>query len=238
MSQISKVDKILQEIYLDMELEEIAEFLDSDFSSISEVEGHAGELGRLSVAGKDKLAQIANARKLGNSELAKKLTKQLLAIKTKMRGLKAGAGKVASKALASDTGQKVAAAAGQAKELVTQNPASAAAAAAAAVAAIAAAVVIYKKFFSQAARACKGKSGPDKKNCVTSFKVKGLQAAKAKLSAGMSKCKNDKCKAKLKAKMQSFDAKINAMKGKVSESVIDGYVGDFMSEVFEQDSKN
>jgi hypothetical protein len=98
---------------------------------------------------------------------------------------------------------------------------------------------MYKKFFSQAAKACKGKKGPDKKNCVTSFKVKGLQAAKAKVAAGMAKCKDAKCKAKLQSKVQGFDAKINSMKGSVAESTINQYVGDYVSELFlENLSKN
>ena len=107
-----------------------------------------------------------------------------------------------------------------------------------AVAAVAAGVVIYKKFFSESAIACKDKSVFDKKNCVNSFKVKGLQEAKAKVLSGISECKDEKCKAKLNEKAQVFDAKISGLKGAVAESVIDQYLDNYLSEIVEENSKN
>jgi hypothetical protein len=246
MSQTSKVDKILEEIYLEMEEEEISELLETDFSLLSEENAAAG-IARLTAAQGAKLKQIAQARKLGNSELAKTLTKGLLSIKQKLSALKSGAGAMAGKVMSTDVGKTVAKGAkaavtkgaeyaGKAKGMVTAQPE--AAAAAAVIATVAAAVVIYKKFFAQAARACKGKSGSDKANCVSSFKVRGLQAAKAKVASGMAKCKTPKCKAKLQSKIQGFDAKISAMKGKVSESIMDKYINDYISELKELRSKN
>ena len=75
-----------------------------------------------------------------------------------------------------------------------------AAAGAAAAGAALAAYAVYKRFFSQAAKACKGKSGAEKTSCMKAYKVKGLQAA-------MAKCGSDaKCKAK-------FQGKIAKLKG-------------------------
>ena len=265
---MSKVDEILQEIYFEMEMEEIDKFLTEIEEAHLSEEGEGRALGKMTLGQLRKLKDnVTKAKAAGDSEWVTKATQALNRAKFKWSKFKANTGisqaktavqkaageagkkvsKVAgeagekakgllTKAGKTDVGKKISGAAGQAKQLVTQNPE--AAAAAAAVAAVAAGVVIYKKFFSQSARACKGKSGSDKANCVKSFKVKGLMAAKAKVSSGIAKCKDPKCKAKLQAKAQSFDAKISSMKGAVSEAVIDEYVGDFMSEVFEQASKS
>jgi len=80
------------------------------------------------------------------------------------------------------------------------------------VAAIAAgAYMIYKRYFSKAAKACKGKSGDERSACIKQFKRQALQAQIAALKSGMSKCaqsKNpDKCKAAIQQKVQKLQAK-------------------------------
>jgi len=228
--KMSKVDTLLQEIYVDMMLEEADEFIENfELGLVTEADTWA----KVAQTKQQYMAMVDKAREAkaaGNSDLYNKLMAQVGKLKEKWEELKTLAKGAASSA------------ATKGSELVTKAQGAVAGAtpgqklmvggAAAAVAAIAAGVVIYKKFFSQAAKACKGKSGPDKKKCLASFKVKGLQAAKSKILAGMSKCKDDKCKAKLKAKAQSFDAKINSMKGAVAEAVINEYVGEYISELF------
>ena len=252
---MDKVDTLLQEIYLEMEIEELQE----ELNLLSERGLRPGNVDTSKLnALIGKATELAKKAKEATGPAREAAMKQLQALKGQIADLKsaaakAGAGAIekgqqvagdaakgakelGSKVAGSDAGKAVGKVAGQAKELVTQNPE--AAAAAAAIATVAAGVAVYKKFFSQAARACKGKSGSDKKSCVAAFKVKGLQAAKSKVSAGMSKCKDPKCKAKLQKKVQGFDAKIQSMKGGMAEDVINSYVGDYLAEEFEQDSKN
>jgi hypothetical protein len=255
---MSKVDQILQEIYLEMEMEEVNELFEQYVDKqlvLQEIDVAKLKSDILRFLGL-KRTLMDRAKALvgqGNTSAAEKVKNQLATLNDKISDAKkALSGAVSTAAqkggeaiekgreMAGGVGKKISGAVGQAKQLAADNPEAAAYAAMAGFVAanIAAGVVIYKKFFSQAAKACRGKKGPDKKNCVKSFKIKGLMAAKAKISSGIAKCKDPKCKAKLQAKVQSFDAKISAMKGAVSESVINKYVGDFMSEVFERNSKN
>lgn len=267
---MDKVDLLLKEIYLEMEMEELQEQLDWMNEQLDNevlTEGLKEDLMAQFNSLRSKLPELMNKAKTATGPAKEAIFKQIKNIQAQMGPLKAKIAKAASGAVqkgqevagqagkaisqkageageaiskgAQQAGGAISKAAGQAKDLAVANPSIAAGAAA--IAAIAASVVIYKKFFSQAARACKGKSGPDKKNCVNSFKAKGLQAAKAKVMSGMSKCKDPKCKAKLQSKAQGFDAKIGALKGGMAESMIDSYVGDYISEIkdlIEQDSKN
>ncbi len=101
--------------------------------------------------------------------------------------------------------------AGKAKDLASTPGAQYAAAGAVA------AYKAYQRFFSQAARACKGKSGAEKTGCMKQFKVKGLQASKTVMAASVSKCAKTKdpakCKLKIQSKMQGIDAKMAKLKG-------------------------
>ena len=252
MSRIGTVDTLLEDIYLEMEIEETEELLEQ--YELGLLEAPTGISPEKIAQTKEQFMKVKDAlraaKSSGNDGLVAQLQKKMQGLQSKLAWLKQSGREIASSAkktagTVAAKGQEVAAGAvkkgtelaGQAKGLVQANP-GAAIGAAAAVAAIAASVVIYKKFFSQAAKACKGKSGSDKKNCMNSFKAKGLQAAKSKVMAGMSKCKDEKCKAKLQAKAQSFDAKIRGLKGAVAESVINEYVDNYLLEVVEQNSKN
>ncbi|MBY9000055.1 MAG: hypothetical protein KGD64_04005 [Candidatus Heimdallarchaeota archaeon] len=73
----------------------------------------------------------------------------------------------------------------------------------------------YKRFYSKAAKACKGKGGLEKTNCMNKYK-KQAQAAKIKeLQSGMSKCAKGKdpstCKLKLQGKINKEKAKMGAL---------------------------
>lgn len=281
--KMDKVDQLLEEIYFEMEMEELEE----DFQALlaEEQPPISPEKVKAAKAAVDALQQKINAAKsAGNNELVKSLMAKMTQAKQKwnmfkfqwsrfkatsgISAAKQKAGEVAGQAVEkgkevgkaaaktgkelikkageTDVGKTVSKAAGEVgkkasdvAQLAAQNPGASAAIAAGAIAAIAAGVAAYKKFFSQAAKACKGKSGDDRKACIKSFKAKGLQAAKAKVSAGMGKCKgNPKCQAKIKSKMQQFDAKIKALKEDLGDDVINNYVGDYLSEDFEQELKN
>lgn len=231
----TNVDTLLESIYLEMQLEEIDELIENyNMGLITEEEvNFPAKLSALKTA-------LAKAKAIGNGEQVKAILAKISAIKdTIAKGASSAVAK--GQAMAGDVVAKGKAIGGQIKGAVanaTPQQKLMAGGAVAAVAAIAASVVVYKKFFSQAAKACKGKAGSDKKNCMNSFKAKGLQAAKSKVLAGMSKCKDEKCKSKLQSKAQSFDAKIRGLKGAVAEAVINEYVDNYLLEIVEENSKN
>jgi len=72
--------------------------------------------------------------------------------------------------------------------------------------------MVYKRFFSKAARACKGKSEGERKTCVYTFKNNAMKAQISALNSGMSKCaktKNPtKCKLKVQNKIKKLQRKI------------------------------
>jgi len=80
--------------------------------------------------------------------------------------------------------------------------------------AVAVGIVAYKKFFSQAAKACKGRSGNDKENCINSFKSK---AAEHYISAIQNKKKDCKETKNPKQCIQKMDSKINKLKAKIKK---------------------
>lgn len=100
--------------------------------------------------------------------------------------------------------EKVSQAASKAAELAKAHPGLAAAAAAAAVAA--AGFLVYKRFFSKAAKACKG--SPDRKACIQDFKQKARNAQAAALRSKMSICAKSKDPAGCKSKVQAKIAKL------------------------------
>ncbi len=64
----------------------------------------------------------------------------------------------------------------------------------------AAAYKIYKRFISQAAKACKGRSGADKTLCMSQHKKKALQARIKNMQSSMKQCDQTKDPTKCKAK--------------------------------------
>jgi len=89
---------------------------------------------------------------------------------------------------------------------------AAVAAAAVAAAIITAGVLAYKRFFSKAAKACKGKSGGERKTCLQTFKNNAVIAQMSVLKSGLGKCaktKNPtKCKLKVQNKIKRLQSKI------------------------------
>ena len=70
----------------------------------------------------------------------------------------------------------------------------------------------YKGYLTKAARACKGKGGIEKNECIRQFKVKGLEQEIAILRSSISSCKSVKNPAKCEAKIEKrVNAKKNAM---------------------------
>lgn len=72
---------------------------------------------------------------------------------------------------------------------------------------------VYKNKMSKAARACSGKKGVDKNQCMVTFKRQALLAQAAKLQASMAKCDGTRDPVKCKAKIQS---RIEQIKSKAS----------------------
>lgn len=94
-----------------------------------------------------------------------------------------------------------------------------------------ASVVIYKKFFSQAARACKDSKGIEKEKCITRYKIAGYEAAIKSLTKDLSDCSQTKdpykCKSKIQDKILLYGAKIRSHKKKLQEgsmNFVDGYL--------------
>jgi len=83
-----------------------------------------------------------------------------------------------------------------------------------ALAAIKAGFMAYKRFFSQAAKACAGRSGVEKTSCMNQFKTKALQAQIKVLQSAMGGCSKSKDPVKCKAKLQN---KINKIKAKMGQ---------------------
>jgi len=75
-----------------------------------------------------------------------------------------------------------------------------------------AAYKVYKAKFSAGAKACKGKTGPERQDCLNKFKKAAIQAQIAQLRAGFSGCASTKdpakCKASIQAKISKLQAKI------------------------------
>ena len=157
-----------------------------------------GELG-------DVIGKIGAANRRGDHRLAKELHKkqdviykELMKYKNRLE---------TGKDIAKDTAEKLTSTGNATKYIL---------AGAVAAAAVVAAYKIYKRFFSKAAKACKGKSGGEKTACMKKYKIDGLKAAKAEIMKSMSKCaksKNpEKCKVEVKKKALKFDAKIAKIK--------------------------
>jgi len=89
--------------------------------------------------------------------------------------------------------------------------------AAAAIAALAGVAIakIWKNYMSKAAKACKDKSGPEKKNCMTKFKQEAVKKQIAELNSLKAKCSQSKsptdCKAKIDKKLMGLKARLGAL---------------------------
>jgi len=68
----------------------------------------------------------------------------------------------------------------------------------------------YKRFFSKAARACSGKSGPEREVCITNFKKNATKAQINDLKRSLAGCKSSKnpqrCQASIQAKIQKLQS--------------------------------
>jgi len=104
------------------------------------------------------------------------------------------------------------------------------------VAAIAGSIFIYQRFFSKAAKACKGKKGFDRDVCISKIKIAGYEASIKTLNSKKRLCgRNEKsatCVSKINSKINRFRDKIRKQKSKVSEGmnmktnelIIEGYI--------------
>jgi Arc/MetJ-type ribon-helix-helix transcriptional regulator len=112
--------------------------------------------------------------------------------------------------------QAVKDAAGKAQQFAGTDQGKAIGAAALAALALYASYKVYKRFFSQSAKACRGKSGPERNQCLADFKKKALMAQIKDLqsaTAGCSKTKNPaKCKAAIDKKIANLKMKIAKVK--------------------------
>ena len=74
----------------------------------------------------------------------------------------------------------------------------------------------YQRFFSQAAKACKDKSGAVKSQCMNAFKAKAIQAQMADLRKSMSACSKSKdpkkCSASVGGKLKKLNIKLQKIK--------------------------
>ena len=77
---------------------------------------------------------------------------------------------------------------------------------------LAASYKVYRDYLSKAAKACKGKQGADKRNCMSEFKKKARKAKVMAMQKNISKCSRTKnpseCKRKLQAKIAMEKAKM------------------------------
>lgn len=87
------------------------------------------------------------------------------------------------------------------------------AAAAAVALVVAGGYAIYKRYFSKAAKACKGKSGSERSVCIKKFKIDAIKAQISALNSGMGKCAKTKNPSKCKAAIQNKVAKLKAKLG-------------------------
>lgn len=73
----------------------------------------------------------------------------------------------------------------------------------------------YKRFLTQAARSCKGKSGAEKTICMKKFEKQGIQKKIDVFKKAMSKCGNTKdprkCQLKLKNKIEKSQLRIKKL---------------------------
>jgi hypothetical protein len=75
---------------------------------------------------------------------------------------------------------------------------------------------IYKRFFSAAARACKGK-GSEREKCLKAYRIKALQNAISKMKETSGKCSKtkdpSKCKNKINSQIEKYSARLRKAQG-------------------------
>jgi len=182
-------------------------------SAISRIKGMAG---KKVAAGKAAVAKKAAAVKASIN----KATGQAAYDKALAKGPGKHMGDLPPKKLTAAGKAKSAAkvygkAAGKAVSKFAQTPAGKAVGGAAAAAmAIYAGAKIYKRFFSQAAKACSGKSGAEKTACMGKYKKQAIMKQASAIQSAASKCAKSKDPAKCKA---AVAAKVNALKAKAAK---------------------
>ena len=95
-----------------------------------------------------------------------------------------------------------------------------------------ASIVLYKRFLSKSARACKGRKGLDRENCVIKFRIAGYEASIKSLQSSFRDCSQTsdpfKCKSKMQDRLLLYSAKIRKLKKKLNEgksmNFINGYL--------------
>jgi len=74
------------------------------------------------------------------------------------------------------------------------------------------AIFIYRRYLSQAAKSCKGKSGSERTECIDNYKVQGARAAIQQLESKRSKCtsqKNpEKCNMRINKEVTKWKARM------------------------------
>ncbi|GIU69104.1 MAG: hypothetical protein KatS3mg002_0340 [Candidatus Woesearchaeota archaeon] len=77
---------------------------------------------------------------------------------------------------------------------------------------------IYNNYFSKAAKACAGKKGIDKKECMIDYKLNSLRAQQTVLRKGLAVCSSttdpNKCKNSIMKRLQKIDFKIRDLSKK------------------------
>lgn len=73
----------------------------------------------------------------------------------------------------------------------------------------------YKDNIAKAARHCQDFKSQEKTKCLLNFKIKATQKLMNDLKAGVSKCKDDKCKAKLMKKVKNVAVRLNGLQNKL-----------------------
>ena len=75
---------------------------------------------------------------------------------------------------------------------------------------------MYQRFFSQAARACSGKSWGEKTRCMKAYRIKALQAQIKQIQRGVGSCTKSKDPAKCKATIQQ---RVEKLKGQITSAM-------------------
>lgn len=194
----------------------------------------AGKAGDLAGKAKDKAGNVAFDARFKARGMKKRLDAKGNVIKGKMKGGvdKMKGGIEAGKQKASDAAfdarvkarglkKRISAKATSMKNLGTQDVKTAmgtktgkAGAIALAAAAIYGGVKAYQRFFSQAARACGGKSGGEKTACMQKAKANAVRGQISATQRGVSTCGQAKDPAKCKASIQ---ARVQKLQGKLAK---------------------
>ena len=88
---------------------------------------------------------------------------------------------------------------------------------------LAVSILIYKRYLSKGAKACAGRKGVEKGNCLKRFKITGYEQSIKMLRGRIGICSKSKkpnvCKAKLQSKIVKYQTKVVKAKRALKESV-------------------